>query len=235
MSLPFTTAQFLEVFARYNEAVWPAQWALNGLALLALAMALRGGAAASRMASAILALLWAWMALAYHVAFFRAVNPAALAFAAAFLLAAALFVWHGVLHGALAFERPRSRARLALVAGMALTALALYPAIGLAAGHRYPAFATFGLPCPTTIFTLALLLSAARRAPLPVFVVPVAWSFVGAAAALRLGMHEDLLLAAIGVAAAVALVVRSPADGDEGHPGRDGARRGDAVAAQPRD
>ena len=28
MRLPFTTDQFLDVLRRYNEAVWPAQWAL---------------------------------------------------------------------------------------------------------------------------------------------------------------------------------------------------------------
>jgi hypothetical protein len=33
MALPFTEAEFLAVLARYNEAAWPLQWALNALAL----------------------------------------------------------------------------------------------------------------------------------------------------------------------------------------------------------
>lgn len=36
MTLPFTKEEFLTVFARYNESVWPAQVVLAGLALPAL-------------------------------------------------------------------------------------------------------------------------------------------------------------------------------------------------------
>lgn len=42
MRLPFTNEQFFTVFRRYNEAVWPAQWMLVGLAVLAVGLALQG-------------------------------------------------------------------------------------------------------------------------------------------------------------------------------------------------
>lgn len=40
MNLPFTTDEFLGVFARYNEAVWPAQYLLNAVALVGVALIL---------------------------------------------------------------------------------------------------------------------------------------------------------------------------------------------------
>ena len=53
MSLPFTRAEFFEVFARYNEAVWPLQL---GFYALALAAQLAGAADATNVT-----LAWAYV------------------------------------------------------------------------------------------------------------------------------------------------------------------------------
>ena len=87
-------------------------------------------------------------------------------------------------------------------------ALAGYPLLGLLVGHRYPAFPTFGLPCPTTILTIGLLVLAGPRAPRVLWIVPLLWSAVGASAALSLGMHEDLSLPAAGLVGLWALVAQ---------------------------
>lgn len=91
MDLPFTKAQFFEVFAAYNVAVWPAQFVLTLLAVAMLVLVIRGPERAGRLVSYGLALLWAWMAIAYHLAFFWSINPAAPLFAAISLAAAAAF------------------------------------------------------------------------------------------------------------------------------------------------
>jgi hypothetical protein len=93
MQLPFTIDQFFDVFRRYNLTVWPAQWVLVTLGVVAAALAVGGWRNAGRWVSAILALLWLWMAAAYHLAFFASVNRAAIAFAAAFALQGVLFAW----------------------------------------------------------------------------------------------------------------------------------------------
>lgn len=64
-----------------------------------------------------------------------------------------------------------------------------------------PAMPTFGLPCPTTIYTLGLLLWAERPMPRWLLTVPLAWSVLGASAARQLGVWEDLGLVAAGVLA----------------------------------
>lgn len=66
MTLPFTPEQFYEVFGRYNETVWPAQIALTGLALAGIGFALPSPRWSDRATSFILAVLWAWMGMAYH-------------------------------------------------------------------------------------------------------------------------------------------------------------------------
>lgn len=47
------------------------------------------------------------------------------------------------------------------------------PSLGVAIGHTYPAQPTFGLPCPTTIFTFGLLLWVRPPVPWSLLVIPV--------------------------------------------------------------
>ena len=194
MDLPFDRAQFLEVFARYHAAVGAAPLALNALALAALAALWQGRASCA--VAGLLALLWTWMALAYHAAFFAVVNPAAWGFAAISLAGAAAFLAHA---GRLRFGRPRGW-RAAAAAAMIAYALIGYPLLGLALGHRWPAAPSFGLPCPTTIFTIGVLLCARPPVPRVVWAAPLLWSAVGTSAAFSLGMHEDLGLGLAGLA-----------------------------------
>ena len=201
MKLPFDSDQFFAVFARYNEAVWPAQAILTGLAIVAALLAWRPSRAGDRFISGILAGLWAWMGVVYHFAFFRSINPAAVVFAAAFVLEAAAFVVIGVVRGRLQFRVSAGASGLA--AGVIVVyALAVYPLLGQAAGHVYPAAPTFGLPCPTTIFTLGLLLAAGPHLRKVLLLVPTAWAAVGTVAALQLGVVEDLGLPIAGLVTA---------------------------------
>jgi uncharacterized protein DUF6064 len=191
MPLPFSRDQFLAVFAAYNDAVAPVQILLIALGIGAAALALWPMRWSDRAIGLVLAALWLWMGVEYHWRFFRPVNPAATLFGAAFVVEAVLLAWATVRPPRLAFRAPRSlRGGLALL--LLVYALAVYPAIGWALGHRYPAAPTFGLPCPTTIATLALLIWTVERPPVAVMLVPWAWALIGSTAAFRLGMWEDL-------------------------------------------
>ena len=207
--LPFTPEQFFAVFARYNKGVWPMQVVLYAIAILILALLFSGRAWASRQIAKLLAAVWAWMAIAYHFTYFSSINAAAWVFGAAFLLGGFAFVWSGVVKDRLAFQPVAGVRGIAGVA-MFVFALVLYPVIGYFLGHRYPAAPTFGLPCPTTIFTLGLLLFAAHPVPRSVFVVPLLWAAVGSVAAFQLGVLEDLALLAAGLIVVV-ITVLSPA------------------------
>lgn len=190
MDVPFSTAQFLDVFARYNRAVWPAQAVFVAMAVTVLFLAPRP--TAGRGVMAVLAFFWGWMGLVYHALFFARINPAAYLFGL-------LFVLQGVLLAVVALRRApsfRPRAAAPGIAGAVLViyALAGYPLVGWLAGQRYPAVPTFGLPCPTTLFTFGVLLWADRRVPAWLLAIPAAWAVLGTVAAASFGMTEDYAL-----------------------------------------
>jgi hypothetical protein len=193
MNVPFSSAQFFDVFARYNEGVWPLQLILLALAVLIVATAV-GAHRRSGIVFGALAALWVWMALAYHVRFFSEVTPAAFAFAALFLLEAAAIAWHGVKTKRLRLTDSPDSISGAVGWLLVLYALVAYPAIGYLLGQRYPKMPTFGLPCPTTILTFGILSWAVRPLPWAVLVVPVVWSVVATSAAINFGIGEDFAL-----------------------------------------
>jgi hypothetical protein len=80
--------------------------------------------------------------------------------------------------------------------------------LGYLFGHVYPKSPTFGLPCPTTIFTFGLLLWTKTKFPKAVLVIPFLWSLIGFSAALTMGIHEDIGLLVAGVLGTVLLLLR---------------------------
>lgn len=200
MQLPFTSEQFFGVFRLYNSTVWPAQVLLVLLAVLAIVfIALRrpwSGAAVS----AILALLWVWLGAAYHVAFFARINPVAYGFGALSIAGGLLFAWHGVICRRFEFAFDRSF-RTGLGIALLAFALVVYPLWSTLAGHGYPELPTFGLPCPTSIFTIGVLALASGARLRAVLAVPIFWSLVGGQAAFLLDVKPDLGLLVAGVVA----------------------------------
>jgi hypothetical protein len=213
MNLPFTQAQFFEIFAAYNETVWPLQLALNAAAIAMVGVLFWTPDRAGRVVSLGLAMLWTWLALGYHLAFFWKINPGAPFFAAISLAAAIAFLWFGVFRSFLQF---RSGVDARKIAGLIVVmfALAGYPAIGALTGHHYPATPTFGLPCPTTIYTFGVLLMAARPVPGWVLPAPMLWSAIGAVAAFKLGVTQDLALLVMLLLGMYMLMFTRPRAGD---------------------
>lgn len=205
--IPFTVDQFLNVFERYNVAVWPAQVFLNLIGIIAICLTLSRKKDFSKLVSLILSIFWIWMGIVYHLWFFSAINRAALIFATFFVLEGILFFIAGVLKQQLTF---RSSSDLYGVVGgvFFVYGLIVYPVFGYWLGHRFPAAPTFGLPCPTTIFTFGMLLWTNRRVPFYVLAIPLAWSFIGFWAAISLGMIQDLGLLVAGLMGSILIIFR---------------------------
>jgi hypothetical protein len=206
MQLPFTEHEFLEVLAAYNEAVWPMQWILYGLAFIGLAALFFRLQVHHRTICGILAFFWVWMAIAYHFGHFTAINSAAWLFGALYLVQAALLVWLGIIRDNLKFGFS-SRRRVVVAGVLFFYGLVAYPLLGKLLAHSYPELPTFGLPCPTTIFTIGFLFLLVPPFPRRVLVVPILWSAVGGSAAFSLGIWQDLGLLAAGLCALVLLVL----------------------------
>jgi len=199
MNLPFTTEQFLQVFTNYNQTIWPLQILFILLAVICVILIFRNSAYTNAIVPAILAFFWLWMGLVYHIIFFTQINPAAYLFGALFILESILIVYYGIIRRKLELVYNKdlfSYSGITLI----LFAIVIYPLIGFSVGHIYPASPTFGLPCPTTIFTFGILLFNKGKLPVGLIIIPVIWSLIGFTAALKLGIYEDTGLLIAGIA-----------------------------------
>jgi hypothetical protein len=206
MQLPFTREQFFDLFAAYNEALWPAAAALWIASAAVAALRLSARRPHDRWISALLVAHWGWSALAYHVAFFTRINPAAWLFAALFLGQAVLFFRVGVVQRRLSFA-PRGNAWAPLAWGLIAYSLA-YPLINAIDHRSLLRIPTFGLPCPTVIFTAGVLMLATPRW-WNLSIVPLIWSAIGGSAAFLLGIPADVALPIAGIALGIFLARRT--------------------------
>ena len=203
--MPFTREQFFELFVAYNAAIWPAEVVAYLLGIAAVLALVRPGRAAGQLISAILAILWLWTGLFYHMVYFARINPAAYVLGALFLAQAALFVLAGVCGSRLAFRSAQKPVKL-LGAALIAYALVIYELLGLVAGHGLMQGPLFGVaPCPTVIFTLGVLVLAEPPVPWWLLPIPLAWAVIGTSAALTFGVAEDLGLAVAAVLVLVSL------------------------------
>lgn len=214
MKLPFTIEAFLKVFHDYNAAIWPAQILAVTIALVILAALFVRWDGSRRVMMAALGVLWAFTGIGYHLMFFARINPLAPVFAGFFVGQAVLFVMAAIRPGDLRLSAALTLQRVLGLAAI-VYAMAVYPVLGIWAGHGGMAGPMFGVaPCPTTIFTLGMLTMTRGRWVVWLSIIPILWSLVGLAAALQLGIPEDLGLPVAGavliaVLAATALRERS--------------------------
>ena len=170
----FTRETYYRLFGSYNRAIWPAQvFTLAAGVGIGLLLQRRPAARSGRLVSAILAVLWAWVAVAFHARRYETINWAAAYFAAAFALEAALLLGLGAVRGGLVFDAagPR-RAALAVL----FFALAFYPIAGVLFGRDWRQVELFGVaPDPTAVGTLGILLLAGGRTRWELLAIPLVW------------------------------------------------------------
>jgi len=186
VDLPFTIEQFLGIFEKYNLAVWPMQIVLILIAVLTLILSLKKISYSDKTISIILSFFWLWIGIVYHLAYFTAINKAAYLFGVLFIIQGLIFLFAGGIKSKLSFKFQSSSYGV-IGSLFILYALIIYPILGYFFGHVYPKNPTFGLPCPTTIFTFGLLLWTVKIVPKYVLVIPLIWSIIGFGAALSLG------------------------------------------------
>ncbi|MBD3305865.1 hypothetical protein GF339_05730 [candidate division KSB3 bacterium] len=198
MNIPFSIEEFLHVIEQYNTTVWPMQGIFYLLALVMLGLAYKKIRYTDKIISSLLAFFWFWIGIVYHMIFFTEINKLAYAFGILFIIQAQLFFVSNWCKSQVSFHY---RKDLYGITGAVffIYALLIYPLLNYLLGHPYPKMPTFGLPCPTTIFTYGLLLWTDKKIPKYLLVIPLLWSLIGLSAAAQLGIYEDygLLIAGI--------------------------------------
>lgn len=208
MQIPFTREQFLEVFSNYNLAVFPIQIIFYLISAIILFLVIKPICISDAIISLILSFFWIWMGIVYHLIFFTAINQAAYLFGVFFIIQGILVLIFGVFQNKFSFQFQKDKYGIAGIT-LIVFALIIYPVLGYSLGHIYPTSPTFGLPCPTTIFTFGLLLLNIKKCPVTILIIPFIWSMIGVMAAFQFGIVEDVGLLLASLATVSLLIYRN--------------------------
>lgn len=207
MSFPFTLTEFLEMIASYNTAIWPMQVLVYQVGIVAVVFAIRGTNISSRVVSFILAFYWIWIGILFNGIYFTKLSSNAVVFAVLFVIQGIILLAAGFFRKKIAFAAKADA--YGLVGGLlVLYGMVGYPVIEHLLGRGYPQSLAFGLvPCPTTIFTLGLLLWSKPRLPKYVLIIPFLYSLAGILVAAE-GIVEDYGLTAAGLVTVALILYR---------------------------
>ena len=204
--LLFSPRTYYRLIERYNGAVWPGHIVTLGLGLVIVGLLHRPTPRQGRIVSAILAVLWSWVAWAFVWRRYATINWAAIFLVWLFAIEVLLLVWIGVFRGGLSFRRRRDAEGILGVVLFGLS-LSIYPMLAPVLGRGWRQAEVFGAaPDPTVIATLGLLLLAEGPPRWGLLAMPVVWGVVSGATLWAMGSPEAwiLLFAAVLVVGASA-------------------------------
>ena len=194
--LLFSSSTYFRLFEIYNRAIWPLPLLGLVFALVVAVLLVRGRG--ERIVAAALAACWTWVAIAFLGRRYATINWAAVYFAWAFGLEAALLAWTAVFRKE---WRPASRSTTARW-GLAILAagVVLWPLAAPLWHGGWLRAEIFGVaPDPTAVGTLGALLALDVRRRWRLMVLPASWCAISGATLLAMKSPE----AAMGPAAAV--------------------------------
>lgn len=197
--LMFSPRTYYRLFASYHADIWPGQLLGAAAGLIMFFCLLRPNAARIRLAYAVLAICWLWVAWGFFLQRYAAINWAANYFAYAFIVEALLLLWFGVRREPMVstFVRPFA-VRAAL--GIVVAGLLIYPWLAVAGGRPWQQFEMFALaPDPTVVVTLGVLLATARAGAM-LLLIPLLWCAITGATLLTMHAPDAWVAPAMAIA-----------------------------------
>jgi hypothetical protein len=207
MKPPFSIEQFFKVFEHYNESLFPMQILILIVGLLSVFLLHTKYPAKNRLIGGILAVLWLWTGILYHIAFFSSINSAAFAFGGLFILQGGLILYETFIKKRLDFHF-KSRMMDYIGYLFVLFGLIIYPVISYSLEHSLVKTIALGLPCPTTIFTLGIFILTDKKFPIYILIIPSVWALIGLGAAINFGVYQDFIMIIAAVVADIYLIMR---------------------------
>jgi len=198
--------QFLDLLQTYNISIWPMQIITSALGLVAVILVFFSWQRSNQAILVILSLFWLWTGLVFCIGYWASLSKPAYLFGALFVIQGVIFLMM-LAQGRLSFRfLPGGYSLIGLV--VIAYAILGYPMVGQALNHIYPRSLPFGVvPCPTTIFTIGMLMLTDKPFPRYVLVIPLIWSFCGVVPVSK-GVLEDIGLICSGLCAFAFLVQR---------------------------
>jgi hypothetical protein len=200
-----TAETFWTQVSLYNKATWPFQAILIIAALtLTYRVFVKPGALTDIWMKAFLATAFTWNAVVFFLVFVR--NPIATFFGApVFVVLAILFVLD-IFAKRTSFQLPDATWKKRLTILWVLLVF-LYPLIGLPLGHAYPRMLTPVMPCPLTVFAIAIVAASAPKVDRKILALLLPWALAALPKCFGvLDCYEDCILFASGVYGLIILI-----------------------------
>jgi len=201
-----STETWWDQIEAYNNAIFPMQIIIVVVAaVLTYLLFVKPDTKTNNMMKAYLSFTFAWNGIIFFLIFGKEL-PGTFLGAPLCILVAILFVWD-IFANKTQFRVPDIKWQRYLMMLWILLAF-LYPLIGFALGHYYPKTCIFGvMPCPTTVFALALLAAAIPKIDKKVYILLLVWALPAFGKCLgALDLYEDCVLFWTGVYALIMLI-----------------------------
>jgi hypothetical protein len=189
----------------YNEATLPIQAIFIVAAVILAYLAFtKPGVKTDIWMKAFLALAFAWNGTVFFLIFAK--NPISTFFGAPLFIILAILFAVDIFAKKTEFKFPDVKWRKWSTAVWILLVF-LYPLIGVPLGHTYPRMLTPVMPCPLTVFALAMVAAAAPKVDRKLYILLLPWALAGLPKCLgALDCYEDCILFAAGVYGLILLV-----------------------------
>lgn len=200
-----TTETFWNQVGAYNDATLPMQIIMVVVAvILTYLVFVKPGARATSAMKAFLAFAFAWNGIVFFLIFARSAMSTFVG-APLFIIVAVLFVVD-IFTKKTDLALPEAKWQKYLTIVWVLLAF-LYPVIGAALGHYYPKTCTPMMPCPLTVFAIALVAAATPKVDKKIYVLLLPWALMALPKCLgALDCYEDCVLFMSGVYGLTVLV-----------------------------
>lgn len=207
MKIPFTTEQFFEIIEKYNLAVFPSQLIILLLGIFSVIILHSNIKSKNKLIGGFLGVLWIWIGIAYHFAFFTEINNAAYFFGGFFVLQGLIFLFETFTKKKLEFEF-NGKIMDYIAYFFLIFGIAIYPLLIYFLENSLERTITLGLPCPSTILTFGFLMLTKPGLSKYIIVIPALWTIVGTSAAFNFGVYPDYFMAVSALIAIIYLIAR---------------------------
>ena len=187
----------------YNNSIFPMQIIMLVVAIvLTYFLFSKPGSIVNKLMKAYLAFAFAWAGLMFPIYGFSKII-----FTIYYLVLASLFIID-IFRVKIEFKLPETNGKKYFVLFLIISAFVLYPVIEYISGHSYPRVPLFGVaPCPTIIFSLALLIGSMPKVDKNIFILliipAISYGFI---VPITLGVWADFLLLVSGVYSLIVLI-----------------------------
>ena len=194
---------FFNNVSTYNVSIFPMQIITLVLAvILTYLLFVRPSTIVNKLIKIYLSFTFVWFALMFP---FEGVLK--IGFGLVHIVIAILF-FIDIFTAKIEFKFPETSGKRYFMLFLIFSAFALYPLIEYMSGHIYPKVLLFGVaPCPTVLFSLALLIGAVPKVG-KLFFILLIFSAIssGLSAPIMLGVWADLLLLVSGIYGLIILI-----------------------------